>query len=92
MSNQWSRKSKLITAWVGLTLRLIVGLFLIGASLVFFEEMTKNAESLSAYALCAFVPIFAVVVVGGDLYLRYKLDIRPLTKMQDKNKNPLEFK
>lgn len=92
--NQWSqsRKSKLIVAWIGLTLRMIVGVLLIGGTLVFFREMTKNAATMYSYVLCALIPIFAVIIVVGDILIRYKLDIRPLKKTAEKKKNPLEFK
>jgi len=59
MKDQWSqsRKSKLITAWVGLTLRMLIGVLVFIGSGIFYAEMTKNAETLSLYVLCALVPI-----------------------------------
>lgn len=94
MENQWSqsRKSKLITAYVGLTLRLIVGVAIIIASGIFFTEMTDDTTALNIIVLCALVPIIAVVIVCGDIYIRYKLDIIPLKKKKEQKENPLEFK
>ena len=94
MENQWSqsRKSKLITAYVGLTLRFIVGVAIIIASGIFFTEMTEDATAPNIFVLCALVPILAVVIVFGDIYIRYKLDIIPLKKKKEQKKNPLEFK
>jgi len=93
--NQWSqgRKSKLITACVGLSLRVLVGLFAITIGLIFFQEMTENSDDLYSYALCATIPLLAVVVSSVDVYMHYKLDIVPLRKKKKEQKqNPLEFK
>jgi hypothetical protein len=53
--------------------------------------MTKNAETLSTYILIALVPILAVVIVVGDICIRYKLDIKPLREEKEKKKPPFEF-
>lgn len=95
MKDQWSqsRKSKLITAWVGLSLRMFIGVLVFIGSGIFYVEMTENAATLSLYVLCALVPILAVVVVVGDICIRYKLDIKPLRveKDKDKKKPPFEY-
>jgi len=79
--------------YVGLVLRIIVGMFAIGISMMFFIGMTENATDLYSYVVCALAPIFAVIVVGVDLYMRYKLDIKPLRKKKkEQDGNPLEFK
>jgi len=79
--------------YVGLALRIIVGMFAIGISIIFYIEMTENATDLYSYVVCALAPIFAVIIVSVDLYMRYKLDIKPLrTKKKEQDENPLEFK
>ena len=93
MKDQWSesRKSKLITAWVGLSLRMFVGVLLFIGSGIFYVEMTKNAETLSTYILCALVPVLASVIVIGDICIRYKLDIKPLRAEKKNKKPPFEY-
>lgn len=87
------KKNRIIMPFVGLVLRIIVGMFAIGISIIFYIEMTENATDLYSYVLCALVPIFAVIIVGADLYMRYKLDIKPLRKKKkEEYGNPLEFK
>ena len=87
------KKNRNIISYVGLTLRIIVGIFAIGISMIFFMEMTEDATTLYPYLLCSLIPILAVAIVGGDIYMRYKLDIKPLRKKKkEQNHNPLEFK
>ena len=71
-------KNRNILPYVGLTLRIIMGVFAITIAVLFFIEMTKTATTRLTYGLCFLVPVFAVLIVFGDIYMRYKLDIKPL--------------
>ena len=87
------KKNRKVLPYVGLVLRIIVGIFAIGISVIFFIEMTENATTLYPYFLCSLIPILAIAIVGGDVYMRYKLDIKPLRKKKkEQDGNPLEFK
>ena len=93
MKKDRETRNRKILAYLGFTLRIIVGVMVIAASVVFFLEMADYAATRTVYILCFLAPVSAVALVGGDLYIRYKLDIRPLrNKKKDQDRNPLEFK
>lgn len=86
------KQSRKAVAYVGFSLRILVGIFAIAIAELFFIEMIKTASNLTTYVVCFLVPVIAVAIVIGDLYMHYKLDIKPFRKKKDQNTNPLEFK
>lgn len=86
------KKDRNILPYVAFGIRIFFALFAMVIAVLFFLEMIKTANDRYSYALCYLIPVIAAVVVGGDLYIRYKLDIRPLReKKKEQKKNPLEF-
>lgn len=86
------KKSRKTVAYVGFTLRILVGIFAIAIAVVFSFGMFKTASTRTAYVVSFLAPILAVSIVFGDLYMHYKLDIKPFRKKSDQKTNPLEFK
>lgn len=64
--------------YIGFTVRIIFAIFAFLISMLVFLDLLTRAGTRFSYGLCFLIPVAAVVVIGGDLYLRYKLDIRPL--------------
>jgi len=62
--------------------RIIFGLFAMTVAVLFFFKMINGAPDRFTYAFSYLIPVIAAVIVIGDLYLHWKLDIRPLRKIK----------
>ncbi len=93
MKEKQEKKNRKILPYAGLVLRILVGLFAITIAVMFFQEMIKTTASRYIYVLSFLAPIVAVVIVGADVYMHYKLDIKPLrSKKKNQDPNPWEYK
>jgi heme/copper-type cytochrome/quinol oxidase subunit 4 len=72
-----------ILPYAAFAIRISFGLFAMTVAVLFFLQMIEKANERISYALCYLIPVIAAAVIGGDLYFRWKLDIRPL---QEKRK------
>ncbi len=59
-------------------IRIIFGIFAMTVAVLFFLKMANGAPDRFTYAFSYLIPVIAAVIVSGDLYLHWKLDIRPL--------------
>ena len=75
-----------ILPYAAFAIRISFGIFAMTVAVLFFLEMAEKANERIPYALCYLIPVIAAMIVGGDLYLRWKLDIRPLREKK-KSKN-----
>jgi heme/copper-type cytochrome/quinol oxidase subunit 4 len=75
--------------YAAFAIRISFGIFAMAVAVLFFLEMTEKADERIAYALCYLIPVIAASIVGGDLYLRWRLDIRPLRAKKKSNKETI---
>ncbi|HVI40623.1 MAG TPA: hypothetical protein VM577_08185 [Anaerovoracaceae bacterium] len=80
------KKERRILPYAAFVIRVSFALFAMVIAMLFFLEMIKAATNRYTFALCFLVPVFAVVLVGGDIYMRYKLDIKPLREAKKERK------
>jgi heme/copper-type cytochrome/quinol oxidase subunit 4 len=74
------KKNRNILPYVRFVIRILFTLFAMAVAVLLFLDLLEKAGDRFSYGLCFLVPVISAVVVFGDLYLRYKLDIRPLRK------------
>lgn len=82
----------MILPYVAMVIRFFFAMLAMAIAILFFLDMIEKATDRYSYALCFLIPVVAGVIVFGDLYMRYKLDIKPLREeKKGRKKNPLEF-
>lgn len=64
--------------YAAFSIRICFGLFAMAVVVLFFLKLIDTADDRFSYALSYLIPVIAAVVVVGDLYMHWKLDIRPL--------------
>jgi heme/copper-type cytochrome/quinol oxidase subunit 4 len=75
--------------YVAFVIRICFGLFAMAVAVIFFLRLTDSATDRFSYALSYLIPVMAAVIVFGDIYMHWKLDIRPLREAKrDRKKNP----
>jgi hypothetical protein len=79
-------KNRNILPYVGFGIRIFFALFAMAIAVLFFQEMLKKVDDRYSFALCFLIPVIAAVIIGGDLYMRWKLDIRPLREAKKNRK------
>lgn len=74
--------------YIAFIIRILFGLFAMTVAVLFFLKMANGAPDRFTYAFSYLIPVIAAVIVIGDLYLHWKLDIRPLRETKEsRNKN-----
>jgi hypothetical protein len=78
------KKERRILPYAAFVIRVSFALFAMVIAILFFLEMIKAATDRYSYGLCYLIPVLTAVLVFGDVYMRYKLDIKPLRKKKEK--------
>ena len=70
-------------------IRICFGMFAMAVVVLFFLKLIDTADDRFSYALSYLIPVIGAVVVVGDLYMHWKLDIRPLREARRRQKKNL---
>lgn len=69
-------------AYVGFCLRILMGVFAVAIIVLFVRNLTGMTTD-HPYLYAGVFLVIALVVVFGDLYMHYKLDIKPFRKAKN---------